>query len=358
MAPGAVRAPFPPAALWAAHVLLAAGFETLQCAGLVSPRDSSCHVAAGDTTCPREDGFQVQGYTFSEPFHLIVSYDWLVLQGPAAPVFEGDPLLLRCQAWQDWPLAQVTFYRDGSALGPPGPDRQFPIAAAREADSGRYHCGAVFRSPRPGSPEEASPVAITVQELFPAPVLRATPSAKAHEGHVVTLSCQTQLAPQRSAARLLFSFHKDEGTVRGWGPSPELQVPVASEAHAGSYWCEAATEDSHVRKQSPRLEVGVQGPPSSAAPRTSSPAPQGPAAPGPPPVGAPGPLPAPPAPDAEAPGCHCPPQAPDPHLHHRVGLLLQQVQDMRVLLGHLLVELRHLSGRPEPQTPEGPAQDA
>lgn len=78
-------------------------------------------------------------------------------------MFEGDPLLLRCQAWQDWPLAQVTFYRDGSALGPPGPDRQFPIAAAREADSGRYHCGAVFRSPRPGSPEEASPVAITVQ---------------------------------------------------------------------------------------------------------------------------------------------------------------------------------------------------
>lgn len=76
---------------------------------------------------------------------------------------------------------------------------------------------------------------------------------------MVTLSCQTQLAPQRSAARLLFSFHKDEGTVRGWGPSPELQVPVASEAHAGSYWCEAATEDSHVRKQSPRLEVGVQG---------------------------------------------------------------------------------------------------
>lgn len=74
-------------------------------------------------------------------------------------------------------------------------------------------------------------------------------------------------------------------------------------------------------------------------------------------MGAPGPLPAPPAPDAEAPGCHCPPQAPDPHLHHRVGLLLQQVQDMRVLLGHLLVELRHLSGRPEPQTPEGPAQD-
>lgn len=208
-------------------------------------------------------------------------------------MFEGDPLLLRCRAWQDWPLAQVTFYRDGSALGPPGPNRELLIAAARAADSGRYHCRAVFRSPRPGSPQAASPAAIAVRgessrrpgaadtggegrragrrpdrslplcplppELFAAPVLRATPSAKAREGHAGTLSCQTQLAPQRPAGRLLFSFHKDEGAVRGWGPSPELQVSVASEAHAGSYWCEAATEDGHVRKQSPRLEVGLQG---------------------------------------------------------------------------------------------------
>lgn len=89
--------------------------------------------------------------------------DWLVLQGPPMPVFEGDPLVLRCQAWQGWPLTQVTFYRDGSPLGPPGPHREFSIAAAREADSGQYHCSAVFRSLGPGNPETAASVAITVQ---------------------------------------------------------------------------------------------------------------------------------------------------------------------------------------------------
>uniref|UniRef100_A0A8C6QGS3 Uncharacterized protein n=2 Tax=Nannospalax galili TaxID=1026970 RepID=A0A8C6QGS3_NANGA len=78
-------------------------------------------------THSKETDFQVKGYTFSEPFHLIVSYDWLILQGPAAPIFEGDPLLLHCRAWQDWPLTQVTFYRDGSALGPPGPKKEFSI---------------------------------------------------------------------------------------------------------------------------------------------------------------------------------------------------------------------------------------
>lgn len=94
---------------------------------------------------------------------LLWATDWLILQGPATPIFEGDPLALRCQAWRGWPLTQVTFYRDGSALGAPGPHREFTIAGVREADSGHYHCSAVFQSPGPGSPETASSVAVTVQ---------------------------------------------------------------------------------------------------------------------------------------------------------------------------------------------------
>lgn len=94
---------------------------------------------------------------------LLWATDWLILQGPAAPIFEGDPLVLRCQAWQGWPLTQVTFYRDGSALGAPRPNQELSIAAVQEADSGRYHCSATFRSPGPGSLETASPVDVTVR---------------------------------------------------------------------------------------------------------------------------------------------------------------------------------------------------
>ena len=43
------------------------------------------------------------------------------------------------------------------------------------------------------------------------------------------------------------------------GPSPEFQIPTVSEAHSGSYWCEAATEDNQVWKQSPKLKIRVQG---------------------------------------------------------------------------------------------------
>lgn len=99
----------------------------------------------------------------------------------------------------------------------------------------------------------------SLPELFPAPVLRATPSPEPQAGSTMTLSCQTKLPLQRSATRLLFSFHKGGWAVRVRGLSPELQVPAASEAHSGSYWCEATTEDNHVWKRSSRLEVRVQG---------------------------------------------------------------------------------------------------
>ncbi|XP_011851498.1 PREDICTED: Fc receptor-like A isoform X1 [Mandrillus leucophaeus] len=349
-----------PGVLWTSQMLLAAGchaaasFETLQCEGPVCTEESSCHVE-DDLTDASEAGFQVKGYTFSEPFHLIVSYDWLILQGPAKPVFEGDPLVLRCQAWQDWPLTQVTFYRDGSALGPPGPNREFSIAVVQEADSGHYHCSGIFQSPGPGSPETASVVDITVQELFPAPILRAIPSAEPQAGGPMTLSCQTKLPLQRSAARLLFSFYKDGRTVQSRGLSSEFQIPTASEDHSGSYWCEAATEDNQVWKQSPQLEIRVQGP-SGSAPLTLNPAPQKSGAPGTAPEEAPGPLPPPPTPSSEDPGFSSPLGMPDPHLYHQMGLLLKHMQDVRVLLGHLLMELRELSGHRKPGTTKATAE--
>ncbi|XP_008262392.2 Fc receptor-like A [Oryctolagus cuniculus] len=329
----------------------AANLETLQCDGPISTRKSSCHTDAD----PRDDDYEIKAYTFSEPFHLIVSYDWLILQSPSNHLFEGDPLILRCRAWQDWPLTQVTFYRDGSALGPPGPNKDFSIAAVQKADSGRYHCSGVFRSPGPGSPETAAAVAITVQELFPAPVLQAAPSGS-QDGSLMTLSCQTKLPPQKSATRLLFSFYKDGKPMRSRGRSSEFQIPIAAEEHSGTYWCEAATEDNQVQKQSPQLEMRVHASSGTAAPPTLNPAPQKSAAPETTPTEPPGPPPPQPTPASEDSGFSSPLRAPDPHLYHRMGLLLQHIQDVRALLGHLVIELRNLSGHLKPGTTEAPAK--
>ncbi|KAM9242359.1 Fc receptor-like A [Dugong dugon] len=350
---------------WAAPMPLAmphsaASLEMLQCEGATAPgsvsiQDSNCHTD-DNLTGPEEDGFQIKGYTFSKPFHLIVSYDWLILQGPSRPVFEGDSLVLHCRAWQNWPLTQVTFYRDGSALGPPGPDREFSIAVVQEANSGHYHCSGIFKSPSPRSLETASSVAIIVQELFPTPVLRATPSAEPQEGSPVTLNCQTKLPLQRSATRLLFSFYKDDRTVRSRDLSPEFQIPTASEQHSGSYWCEAATEDNQVLKQSLQLEIRVQRLSSTAASPTLTSAPQKPAASETASTEPPGPLPPLTTPSSEDPCLSSPLVVPDPHLHHQMGILLKHVQEVRVLLGHLVIELRDLSGHRKPETTNAPAK--
>uniref|UniRef100_A0A8C9KDE5 Fc receptor like A n=1 Tax=Panthera tigris altaica TaxID=74533 RepID=A0A8C9KDE5_PANTA len=250
---------FSPTMLWAGPMLLAASFETLQCEGPVSTQDSSCDTEE-DLTSPREVDFQFKGYTFSEPFHLIVSYDWLILQGPVSPIFEGDPLILRCQAWQDWPLTQITFYRDGSALGPPGPNKEFSIAVVQQTDSGHYHCSGIFRSPGPGRQETASSVAIKVQ-----------------------------------------------------GPSSSTAAPTLS----------PAPQKSTVPESTP----------------TESPGPH-------PPLSTP----------SKNPGFSSPLRVPDPHLNHQMGILLKQMQDMRVLLGHLVMELRDLSGHLKLETTKSHAK--
>ncbi|EDL39147.1 Fc receptor-like A, isoform CRA_c [Mus musculus] len=305
-----------PAVLAIQMLLAAASLETLKCEGLVSTEQGSCQAAAeedegdeddGDMTQSSEADFQFKGYTFSKPFHLSVSYDW--------------------------PLTQVIFYREGSALGPPGPKSEFSITMVQKSDGGHYHCSGIFRSPGPGSREAASPVAITVQELFAAPVLKALPSSEPQEGGSVTLSCQTKLALQRSASRLLFSFYKDGRSLSVRGVSSELKIPKASEEHSGSYWCEAVTEDRQISKQSPQLEIWVQALQKPTASET-------------PPTEALGPLPPPPASSAEQPRF----SSPDPHLHHQMQLLLKQIQDVRALLGHLVMELRDLSVYLKPGT--------
>lgn len=316
-----------PTVLLATQTCPAASSETLKCEGPVSTDQSSCHTdEEEDVTHSGDADFQVKGYKFSKPFHLIVSYDWLILQSPATAIFEGDPLVLHCRAWQDWPLTQVIFYREGSALGPPGPKREFSIDVVQMSDSGLYHCSGIFRSPGPGGRETASPVAITVQELFPAPVLKASPSNELQEGGSVTLSCQTKLSLQRSSSRLLFSFYKEGRSLRIDDISSELKIPKASEEHSGSYWCEAATEDRQVWKQSSRLEIRVQALQKPTASET-------------PPMEPPGPLPPPPTPSTE----HLGFSSTDPHFHHQMRLLLKQMQDVKVLLGHLVMELRDLT---------------
>ncbi|XP_068950738.1 Fc receptor-like A [Petaurus breviceps papuanus] len=317
-------------------------------------RTSSFSSHVSQTSETESEGYSYEtfkSYTFSNPLHLIVSYDWLILQLPVQPVFEGDSLVLHCLAWGDWPLSQVTFYRDSSALGPPGPEPVFSISTVHAVDSGHYHCSGIFKRPGPGA-KTAAAVFLKVQELFPPPTMIVTPSTKPQEGSQMTLSCETKMSPQRSASLLHFSFYKDGRMFRAKDRSPKYRLPEVQLGDSGSYWCETVTEDGRIRKQSLRLEIQVQNsssrsPPRATAPSTSDPTPKKPAVPKPAPPDPQRPPQSCPSSSGSQPSdgpCSKPPLTiQDPFLNYQMQTLLHHMQNVRTLLGHMVLELRELS---------------
>ncbi|XP_043424005.1 Fc receptor-like protein 6 [Prionailurus bengalensis] len=185
---------------------------------------------------------------------------WLHLRAWPDPVFEGDALTLRCHGSANKVLSQVKFYKDGRLLQTPKTRWSLSMGTATLESSGQYSCsGKVAYVPYLGR-QTSELVKVQVQEPFPPPVLSAVPSPELREGSPLTLRCQTKLHPQKSASRLLFSFHRDASTLQDWGPHPELCLPGAQERDSGLYWCRATLEGGVAQKQSPQLEVRVQVP--------------------------------------------------------------------------------------------------
>ncbi|XP_016021745.2 Fc receptor-like protein 5 isoform X4 [Rousettus aegyptiacus] len=190
----------------------------------------------------------------SSPVHLTFSRASLILQAPPA-VFEGDTVLLRCQGKVDSELHNKTLYRNGRALAWLGGRSGFLIHAAALRDNGAYHCTAEREA---AASATSNTVEIQVQELFPRPVLTASP-ARPVEGDPVTLTCETQLPPQRQDVQLRFRFYRDNqplGFGRSW--SPELRIPTVRREDSESYWCQAETMIQSITKRSLKSYIPVQ----------------------------------------------------------------------------------------------------
>lgn len=243
---------------------------TLQCEGPHLPGDSSAQWFLNGTTIrtltPRyyivgaqandsgEYRCQTELSTPSEPVQLQTHRDWLLLQVSGRVFTEGEPLTMRCHAWKNKIVHKVIFYQNGKAFKYSFQDSELTIPNTNVSHDGIYHCSAMGRY-RYTSAE----VSVTVQELFPAPVLKASSPLPLQEGSAVTLSCETTLLPDSSALRLYFSFYMGNKTVQARNATSQYQIPRAGGEDSGSYWCEAATEDGGVRKRSAALELGVLG---------------------------------------------------------------------------------------------------
>ncbi|XP_032147482.1 Fc receptor-like B isoform X1 [Sapajus apella] len=323
---------------------------------------------------------QTRGAPVSDPIHLSVSNDWLILQVPYAPVFEGEPLILRCRGWYDKVVYKLHYYHDGQAVRYFHSSANYTVLQARASDSGRYQCSGTMRIPVESAPMFSAKVAVTVQELFRAPVLRVTGPREARGAALggVVLRCDTRLHPQKRDTPLQFAFYKYSRAVRRFDWGAEYTVPEPEVDELESYWCEVATATRSVRKRSPWLQLPGPGSPLDPA-STTAPAPPAPAsAPGnkppsfrKPPVSRSVPsvtsvpnttstglqVPAGGAPTAGPPACAPPTPleqsagAPKPD----VDLLLREMQLLKALLSRVVLELKEPQALPELRgTPETP----
>uniref|UniRef100_A0AC11AQ71 Fc receptor like B n=1 Tax=Ovis aries TaxID=9940 RepID=A0AC11AQ71_SHEEP len=106
---------------------------------------------------------QTRGAPVSDPIHLSVSNDWLILQVPYAAVFEGEPLVMRCRGWYDKIVYKLHYYHDGQPVRYFHSSANYTVPQARASDSGRYQCSGTMRIPVESAPMFSAKVAVTVQ---------------------------------------------------------------------------------------------------------------------------------------------------------------------------------------------------
>ncbi|XP_016048143.1 low affinity immunoglobulin gamma Fc region receptor III-like [Erinaceus europaeus] len=154
---------------------------TLMCQGARVPGDLSTHWFHNGSSVPGQEQpsfsfqadsndsgdyqCQTDGTLLSDPVHLVVLTDWLLLQTLGLKFQKGDPILLRCHSWRKKPVFKVIFFQNGKAVRYSRQNSDFSIPSANASHSGKYHCTGFIGKMRYSS----QPVTITVQTVNQGP---------------------------------------------------------------------------------------------------------------------------------------------------------------------------------------------
>ncbi|XP_021502760.2 low affinity immunoglobulin gamma Fc region receptor II-b isoform X1 [Meriones unguiculatus] len=148
---------------------------TLKCEGPHNPGNSSTQWLHNGSSVPSqvqpsykftaavndsgEYRCRMERSSLSDPVHLYVISDWLLLQTPQLVFEEGETIVLRCHSWLNKRLNKVTFYQNEKAVKFHHYNDTFSILKANHSHSGDYYCKGFL-----GSRYQLSkPVTITVQ---------------------------------------------------------------------------------------------------------------------------------------------------------------------------------------------------
>ncbi|KAL2079201.1 hypothetical protein ACEWY4_024945 [Coilia grayii] len=145
----------------------------------------------------------------------------VILESPAHPVTEGDPLTLRCRYRHQPSKISADFYKDGTLLQTSS-TAEMTIPAVSKSHEGLYKCRNPERGESPGS-------WITVQADD---VILESPAHPVTEGDPLTLRCRYRY----QSSHIRADFYKD-GTLLHTSSTGEMTIPAVSKAHEGLYKC-------------------------------------------------------------------------------------------------------------------------
>ncbi|XP_058871760.1 Fc receptor-like protein 5 isoform X2 [Acipenser ruthenus] len=172
----------------------------------------------------------------SNPVTVTVSDQWVILQTPPQPVFEGDTLTLRCHVW-GYTATRFVFYKDNKWLQSQA-DTELSVDRVSKNDEGSYRCTARWSSTYSGDSAE---VRVSVREGRPKPALTREPAGKLFEGDTVTLSCVVE----GGSGGWRYLWYKDRQgapvyqTDSSSGTGARYTISAAALSHSGEYWCGA-----------------------------------------------------------------------------------------------------------------------
>ncbi|XP_028637649.1 low affinity immunoglobulin gamma Fc region receptor II-like isoform X4 [Grammomys surdaster] len=103
---------------------------------------------------------QTEQTGLSDPVHLGVISDWLLLQTPQLVFLEGEPIMLRCHSWKNIQLNRILFFQNEKPVRFYHHGTNFSIPKANHSHTGDYYCQGSLGKVRHSS----KPVTITVQD--------------------------------------------------------------------------------------------------------------------------------------------------------------------------------------------------
>ncbi|XP_069336405.1 low affinity immunoglobulin gamma Fc region receptor II-a isoform X4 [Eulemur rufifrons] len=97
--------------------------------------------------------------SLSDPVHLDVFSEWLLLQTTHLEFQDGETIMLRCHSWKNRPLGKISFFQNGKSKKFSYSNANFSIPQANHSHSGDYHCTGIIGQ----TPRSSQSVTITVQ---------------------------------------------------------------------------------------------------------------------------------------------------------------------------------------------------